>query len=56
MILLSTMTWVWIATIVIIILFIIAGILDWYYWRNNPFFKKTRNESRKAFFLFYVVN
>ncbi len=42
MILLSIMTWVWIAIIAIIILFIIAGILDWHYWRNNPFLKQNK--------------
>ena len=47
MILLSTMTWVWIATIVIIILFIIAGILDWYYWRNNSFLKKQEMKAAR---------
>ena len=37
MILLSTMTWIWIAVIGIFILGILAGIIDWYYIRNNPF-------------------
>ena len=37
MILLSTMTWIWIAVIGIAILGILAGIIDWYYTGNNPF-------------------
>lgn len=37
MILLSTMTWIWIAVIGISILGILAGIIDWYLGEYRPF-------------------